>query len=60
MVLSGQHAGGLQLLREVAALPDASPDTRQVLAFAYAIAGDMAAAGGIGVCYFHFEDYYKG
>lgn len=44
MVLSGQHAPGLQLLREVSALPDAGPDTRQVLAFAYAIAGDMAAA----------------
>ncbi len=44
MVLSGQHAGGLQMLREVSALPAAGPDTRQVLAFAYAIAGDMAAA----------------
>lgn len=44
MVLSGQHAPGLQMLREVSALPDAGPDTRQVLAFAYAIAGDMAAA----------------
>ncbi len=44
MVLSGQHAPGLQMLREVSALPEAGPDTRQVLAFAYAIAGDMAAA----------------
>ena len=44
MVLSGQHAPGLQMLREVSALPAAGPDTRQVLAFAYAIAGDMAAA----------------
>ena len=44
MVLSGQHAPGLQMLREVSALPVAGPDTRQVLAFAYAIAGDMAAA----------------
>lgn len=44
MVLSGQHAPGLHMLREVSALPDAGPDTRQVLAFAYAIAGDMAAA----------------
>ena len=44
MVLSGQHAPGLQLLREVSAMPEAGPDTRQVLAFAYAIAGDMAAA----------------
>ncbi len=44
LVLSGQHPEGLALLREVAGDPAAGAASRQGLAFAYAVTGDMAAA----------------
>ena len=44
LILSMQYAEGLEVLRAVAADPRAGIASRQSLAFAYAIAGDMAAA----------------
>lgn len=44
LVLSGQYPEGLELLREVAGDPAAGSASRQGLAFAYAVTGDMAAA----------------
>lgn len=44
LVLSGQYPEGLEILREVAGDPAAGPASRQGLAFAYVVTGDMAAA----------------
>jgi hypothetical protein len=47
--LSGQNLEGIDLLREVAADPAAGVASRQGLAFAYALTGNMAAAESIAV-----------
>ncbi len=49
LVLSGQHPEGLELLREVAGDPAAGAASRQGLAFAYAVTGDMAAAEAMAI-----------
>lgn len=49
LVLTGRHPEGLELLREVAGNPAAGPASRQGLAFAYAVTGDMAAAEAMAI-----------
>ncbi len=44
LLLSAQHAEALDILRDVAADPAAGVASRQGLAYAYAVIGDMAAA----------------
>ncbi len=47
LVLSVRYAEGLEVLRDVAADPRAGITSRQSLAFAYAVSGDMAAAEAV-------------
>jgi Flp pilus assembly protein TadD len=47
LILSARHADGLEVLRTVATDPRAGVTSRQSLAFAYAITGDMAAAEAV-------------
>ncbi|HMB76668.1 MAG TPA: tetratricopeptide repeat protein [Kiloniellaceae bacterium] len=44
LALSGNYPAAIALLEETAAMPDAGPAHRRMLATAYGLAGDMAAA----------------
>jgi Flp pilus assembly protein TadD len=47
LALSGDYPAAIALLEETAALPNAGPEHRRMLATAYGLAGDMASASRI-------------
>jgi len=47
LALSGDHEAAITLLEETAAMPDAGPNHRRMLATAYGLSGDMTAASRV-------------